>query len=62
MYIFCCNIVCVCTLHNGIVLIYTEVVLVDTDNSEEATATAGDIQCSFLVCMFFSVLGVYMCV
>ena len=42
--------------------LYTEVVLVDTDNSEEATATAGEIQCSFLVCMFFSVLRVYVCV
>ena len=47
-------------LSNGDYL-YTEVVLVDRDNSEEATATAGEIQCRFLVCMFSSVLGVYVC-
>ena len=48
-------------LSNGDFL-YTEVVLVNRDNSEEATATAGDIQRRFLVCMFSSVLGVCVCV
>ena len=47
-------------LSNGDYL-YTEIVLVDRDNSEEAIATAGEIQCRFLVCMFSSVLGVYVC-
>ena len=62
MYFICCNFVYVhvCTLSNGD-FPYTEVVLVDTDNSEEATATAGEIQRRFLVCMFSSMLGVYVC-
>ena len=47
-------------LSNGDCL-YTEVIVVDRDNSEEATATAGDIQRRYLVCMFSSVLGVYVC-
>ena len=47
-------------LSNGDFL-YTEVVLVNRDSGEEATATAGEIQRRFLVCMFSSVLGVYVC-